>query len=321
MHSFVTRAASIDIGTNTFRMLIADISPAGVLTPLRCERIITRLGEGFHTGGTLCEPACRRSLKALDAFMHIIKAYRISHVHAAATSVVREAINGRDFCISVARQTGIAVKVLSGSEEARLTLAGVVTSVQAGDLCLIVDIGGGSTELILSQNGLPLHTASIRLGVVHLSEELLRSDPPSQPELLSLQSRISSLFDAAIARDFSPAIPPLSHSAARLIGTAGSITTLAAIDQALEQYDPRTITNYRLSRKSINALFDRLAAMKRNERTTVAGLEEGREDLIIPGAAILLHLMIRFGFEVITVSDGGLLEGILIDAHGPQRIP
>ncbi len=318
MYLLVTRAASIDIGTNTLRMLIADISPAGVLTPLHCERIITRLGEGFHTDGTLSEPACRRSLKALDEFMHIIKAYRISRVHAVATSVVREAINGGEFCSSVARQTGIAVKVLSGYEEAHLTLAGVVTSVQAADLCLIVDIGGGSTELILSQNGIPLKTASIRLGVVHLSEQLLRSDPSSQPELLSLQSKISNLIEDAIAQDFSPAITALAASPARFIGTAGSVTTLAAIDQSLEQYDSRKITNYCLSREMITGLFDRLAAMKRSERTTVAGLEEGREDLIIPGAAILLHLMIRFGFEVITVSDGGLLEGILIDAYRPQ---
>jgi exopolyphosphatase/guanosine-5'-triphosphate,3'-diphosphate pyrophosphatase len=263
----------------------------------------------------LSEPACRRSLKALEAFSHLIQAYPGTRVHAVATSVVREAGNGADFCSRVAQQTGCAVKVLSGAEEARLTLAGVLSCVRADGLCLIVDIGGGSTELILARDGLPLHTASIRLGVVHLSESLLHSDPASQAELLSLTANIHDRFDAALAHDFSSALPALIPSSVRLIGTAGTITTLAAIDLKMTQYDPARITNHCLSRSVIAAIFHRLAGMTRTQRTTIAGLEEGREDLIIPGAALLLHLMNRFGFETITVSDGGLLEGILIDAH------
>lgn len=316
----MTRAASIDIGTNTLRMLIADISPVGALTPLRCERIITRLGEGFHTGGLLSEPACRRSLKALEVFSHLIKSYPVTRVHAVATSVVREAGNGADFCCRVAQQTGFAVKVLCGAEEARLTLAGVLSSVRADGLCLIADIGGGSTELILARDGLSLHATSMRLGVVHLSESLLHSDPPSQAELLSLHAAIHDRFDAALAHDFSSALPALSPSSGRLIGTAGTITTLAAIDLKMKQYDPARITNHCLSRSAIEAIFHRLARMKRTQRIAEAGLEKGREDLIIPGAALLLHLMNRFGFGTITVSDGGLLEGILIDANAQQRL-
>ncbi len=310
----MTKAASIDIGTNTLRMLIADISPAGALTPLRCERTITRLGEGFHAGGMLSAPARRRSLEALEAFAHLIKSYPGIQVHAVATSVVREAGNGADFCRRVAQQTGCAVKVLNGEQEARLTLAGVLSSVRADGLCLIVDIGGGSTELILARDGLPLHAASIRLGVVHLSEALLHGDPPSQPELLSLQAAIHDRLDDALAHDVWSALPALSPSPSRLIGTAGTITTLAAIDLQMTQYDPARITNHCLSRPVIEAIFDRLAGMKRKQRTAAAGLETGREDLIIPGAAVLLHIMRRFSFETITVSDGGLLEGILIDA-------
>jgi exopolyphosphatase/guanosine-5'-triphosphate,3'-diphosphate pyrophosphatase len=300
-------------------MLIADISPAGALSPLRCERAITRLGEGFHVGGLLSEPACRRSLKALEAFSRLIQSYPVTQVNAVATSVVREAGNGPDFCSRVAQQTGYAVKVLSGAEEARLTLAGVLSSVRADGLCLILDIGGGSTELILARDGRPLHAASIRLGVVHLSESLLHSDPPSPPELLSLKANIHDRFDAAIAHDFSSALTALSPSSGRLMGTAGTITTLAAIDLKMTQYDPTRITNHCLSRSGIEAIFHRLAGIKRTQRTAIAGLEEGREDLIIPGAALLLHLMNRFGFESITVSDGGLLEGILIDAHAQPR--
>lgn len=316
----MTRAASIDIGTNTLRMLIAGISPAGVLTPLHCERIVTRLGEGFHAGGMLSEPACRRSLAALEAFSRLIQSYPVTRVHAVATSVVREAANGADFCRRVVQQTGCAVKVLSGEEEARLTLAGVLSSVQVRDLCLIVDIGGGSTELILARDGLPLHTASIRLGVVHLSEELLHGDPPSPPELLSLKEKIHDQFDAALAHDFSSALSAHSPSSVRLIGTAGTITTLAAIDLKMTQYDPVRITNHSVSRSTIETIVHRLTGMKRTQRATIAGLEKGREDLIIPGAAILLHLMSRFGFETLTVSDSGLLEGILIDGYAQRRL-
>lgn len=302
-------------------MLIADISPAGIPAPLRCERIITRLGEGFHTAGMLSETACRRCLNALDAFNHIIRSYPVSRIHAVATSAVRDSRNGADFCSRVARQTGFAVKVLSGAEEARLTLAGVIASVTVRDLCLIVDIGGGSTELILSRDGRPLHTSSIRLGVVQLSEELLHTDPPSQPELLSLSAIIHERLDAAMAEDFTSALPALSPASARFIGTAGTITTLAAIDQQMEHYDPARINNHRLSRTAIDAIFHRLAGMNRNGRRSVPGLEIGRDDLIIPGAAILLHLMTRFGFDTLIVSDGGLLEGILIDAYRSQHLP
>jgi exopolyphosphatase/guanosine-5'-triphosphate,3'-diphosphate pyrophosphatase len=317
----VTRAASIDIGTNTIRLLIADIQPDGRMIPLRCEHLITRLGEGFHAGGMLSEPACRRTLNALDAFSHLINAYPASRIHAVATSVVREAGNGADFCSRVAQLTGIIITVLSGAEEARLTLAGVLASVRAADLCLIVDIGGGSTELILAGDGLPLHTTSVRLGVVHLSEALLHRDPPSHAELLSLNAIIHERLDSALAHDFSSSLLSLSPSSVRLIGTAGTITTLAAIDQEMEDYDPARISNHRLSRATIDAIFHRLAAMMRDQRTTVAGLEKGREDLIIPGTAILLSLMHRFGCDTITVSDGGLLEGILIDTYRQPHTP
>jgi exopolyphosphatase/guanosine-5'-triphosphate,3'-diphosphate pyrophosphatase len=136
----------------------------------------------------------------------------------------------------------------------------------------------------------------------------------------SLKAVIRDRFDTALAHDFSSVLPALSPSSVRLIGTAGTITTLAAIDSHMTQYDPARITNHCLSRSAIDAIFHRLAGMKRKQRTNIAGLEKGREDLIIPGAALLLHLMNRFGFDSITVSDGGLLEGILIDAYKRPRI-
>lgn len=314
----VTRAASIDIGTNTIRLLIADVSPDGTLTPLRCERIITRLGEGFPAVTTLSRAARDRTLQALASFTHLIREYRASSVHASATSAVREATNSEDFIFRVERQTGITVRVITGPEEARITLRGVLASVAAPEPCLVVDIGGGSTELIVPRNRLPLHTASIRLGAVYLSEQLHFTDPPSRMELLSLDRRIKAALDQEIARN--PGLQSLfpSSASARLIGTAGTITTLAAIDQRLAYYDPHKINSHLLTRERIRGIFRQLTGMSRDLRKTVPGLEPGREDLIIPGTAILLNIMDRCGFDTLTVSEGGLLEGMLIDAHGPQ---
>ena len=309
------RAAAIDIGTNTFRLLIADVPPAGELIPVHRERIITRLGEGFYSGGRLSAAACRRSLQALDTFSSSIRDHAARPVHAVATSVVREAVNGPEFVSAVERRTGIGVKVLSGDEEGRLSCAGVLSSVAAPDRSCILDIGGGSTELILSRNRLPPLVLSIRLGAVHLCEELLRSDPPSQQEQSDMHARIKKALDAALAADAGSPFPAPSPAASdMLIGTAGTITTLAAIDQALNQYDPRLINNYVLSRDRISSILRRLSAMQRKERMHVPGLEPGREDLIIAGSAIVLQIMDRFGFDLMTVSDGGLLEGIIIDA-------
>ena len=308
------RAAAIDIGTNTFRLLIADVPPAGELIPVYRERIITRLGEGFHSGGRLSAAACRRSLQALDTFSSSIRDHAARPVHAVATSVVREAVNGPEFVSAVERRTGIGVKVLSSDEEGRLSCAGVLSSVAAPDRSCILDIGGGSTELILSRHRLPPLVLSIRLGAVHLCEELLRSDPPSQQEQSAMHARIKKALDAALAPDAGSPFPAASPASDMLIGTAGTITTLAAIDQALNQYDPRSINNHVLSRDRISSIRCRLSAMKREERMRVTGIEHGREDLIIAGSAIVLQIMDRFGFDLMTVSDGGLLEGILIDA-------
>ena len=314
MYPPVTRAAAIDIGTNTFRLLIADVPPAGELIPVHRARIITRLGKGFYSGGRISPAACRRSLQALDTFSSIIRDHAARAVHAVATSVVREAVNGPEFVRAVERRTGIGIKVLSGDEEGRLSCAGVLSSVAAPDCSCIVDIGGGSTELILSRHRLPPLVFSIRLGAVHLCEELLCSDPPSQQEQRDMHDRIKIAIDTALAPDTSIPFPAPSPASDVLIGTAGTITTLAAIDQALNQYDPRRINNYVLSRDKISSILRRLSAMRREERMQVPGLEPGREDLIISGSAIVLQIMDRFGFDLIIVSDGGLLEGILIDA-------
>lgn len=318
----VTLAAAIDLGTNTVRLLIADISPEGSLAPIRRERIITRLGEGFHRSGCISEAASARSLEALHTFQRIISQYGVARLFPVATSVVRDAGNGREFIARAAHATGISIKIASGTEEAYLTHAGVLSLIAAPERCTVVDIGGGSTELVLSDKGVPARTASIPLGVVHLAERLLLSDPPAAPELTLLKSFIRKQLSAHLIPAFSPS-PDLAgpqECSIPLLGTAGTITTLAAIDQHLRHYDPDRINGYRLWRRRIAAIYRHLCGLPACDRTALPGMERGREDLIVPGALLLMEIMRFFRSEIITVSDGGLLEGILVDAHRTHRL-
>ena len=308
----MSRVASLDLGTNTFRLLIADCNDDGKLLPLLRKRIITRLGEGFHLNGRIQSQAVNRARTALKSFSSILDDYRVEQVFAVATSVVREAENGDVIARELSKGSGIPIRILTGMEEANLTLKGVFSVLSdVGRLVLVVDIGGGSTELILSGDTGPVKTESINLGVVHLAEQLITSDPPSKQDIAHLHSQIRknlSLNTDSRYLETSPA----DKNALSLIGTAGTVTTLAAIDQELVDYDPVKINNYLLHRETLKAIYTRLIILPLTERAGIPGLEKGREDLIIPGTAILLEIMDLFKSTVLTVSDAGLLEGVLL---------
>ena len=302
--------ASIDLGTHTCRLLIADSTPAGSLSTVLTKRVITRLGEGFARRGLMQPLAMNRTMAALEDFTQIIDAHQVEKVSSVATSVVREAENGAGFIEQVYKQTGLSVRILTGSEEARLTLKGVLSAVvQPPANTLVFDIGGGSTEFILSEDTPSHKLQSTALGVLFLAETLPLSDPPSARELSRLRTAIRKHLSLI---DFSPAFPA-GTSPPSLIGTAGTVTTLAAIDQKMEHYDPRTINNYRLSREALTATYENLISLTALQRTAIPGLEKGREGVIIQGTAIVLEIMSRLGCNHLTVSDAGLLEGILLD--------
>jgi exopolyphosphatase/guanosine-5'-triphosphate,3'-diphosphate pyrophosphatase len=312
---FMSPVASLDLGTNTFRLLIADVISRNRLSPLFTKRAITRLGEGFAQQGLIQPPAINRSMEVLEDFAKIIDHYQVEKVCAVATSVIREADNGEAFTHQIYERTGIEVRTLSGFEEAQLTLKGVLSAVEPRTTnALVFDIGGGSTEFILTEATRPLKTESIALGVVFLAETLLTSDLPTTQELSLLSTTIRkhlSLIDwPDTLRTSVPSenLPPFS-----LIGTAGTVTTLAAIDQKMEIYDPRTINNYHLSRDTLLNIYHRLTTVTAAQRTAVPGLEKGREVVIIPGTAIVLEIMNLFRCTHLIVSDAGLLEGILLD--------
>ena len=301
--------AGIDIGTNTVRLLIADVKDKHNFKEIRSERRITRLGEGLIENRRLMPSAEERTIFVLKEFGEILKGYPVEALTAVATSAVREAENGKKFVERIKVETDFDVEVISGDEEARRTFLGVVAGLnnKNGSL-LIMDIGGGSTEFIISKKAEVLSSISTGLGVVKLTEKFVKSDPVTDRELEGLRNAIEKEIKGLKDSLNSPAN-------AAFVGTAGTITTLAAIDQNLTLYNPLCINNYILKKKSVDRIFDNLKSMTIEERLNIPALEKGREDLIIAGTAIVLSVMEEFGFREMTVCDYGLREGIVIDLY------
>jgi len=299
--------AGIDIGTLTVRLLIARIESDGTLQQIASERRIVRLGEGLQASRRLQPVAMTRAVDTLRSWMPVIEQAGAQHITAVATSAVRDAINREEFLDEVKRATGLEVEMISGKEEARRSLLGVQAGLPSGiERFLALDIGGGSTEFIKAAPGHRAVMISLDEGVVRLTESCLKGDPVRSDEVASAKARMR-LHLEGIARDLG------SMEGYQLVGTAGTITTLAAMDQRLETYAPLRIHNYRLSLEALHRIMEELVPRTHAERRTLPGLEAGREDLILAGTLILLEVMERFGFQECLVSDYGLREGVLID--------
>lgn len=314
----LVRYASIDIGTNTLRLLIASVDAAGAVRHETYKRRITRLG-GDYTDALGIDPVgAERTFAGLTEFSRIIAKAGVEAVYAFATSVVRRARNRVWFINEVKKRTGIEIAVISGEEEARLALIGVMSVIDARPgRDLVIDIGGGSTEFIFTDRGVLTGAWSMEMGVVHLTEAHLRSDPPKRAEIDGLEAAIAAVISQVKERIKAAGIDASAYSAdagAVFVGTAGTITTLAALELNLEVYDRDRINGSRLSRAAIEKMYAHLSGLTLAERGRILSLEKGREDLIIPGAAITLKTMAAFGFNEILVSDAGLLEGIIIDS-------
>ncbi|MBN2468469.1 MAG: exopolyphosphatase [Deltaproteobacteria bacterium] len=307
------RAAAIDVGTNTVRLLVADCGSNQVFTPVLRREQITRLGGGF-TEGRLSQAAIKRTVESLKNFQGILKKSQAETVFAVGTSVVRNARNRIAFIETVRRETGIEIHPVSGLVEARLAARGALLPVNdPDDSAFIFDIGGGSTEFIFTSNAEVLRMETIDLGVVHLTEHYLLTDPPRKGELTALKETVYPKV-AAVRENFQSAgFYPFSTGAqTRLIGIAGTPTTLAAIDLRLSEYDRGKVTNHCLTSDRIRELFEDLTKKRAEERLLTPGLQKGREDLIIPGIIIVEAVMDLFGFAVLRVVDSGILEGILL---------
>ena len=302
---YTMRIASIDIGTNTFRILVGEVKDKE-LKKLYIDRVITRLGGGFNKRGRITEDAAIRALRVLGRFADVLKKYQVEKIRAVATSVVRESINGYEFLERVLRETGIRAEVISGEEEARLTVKGVLKSVSVNsEYSVILDVGGGSTEYALVERNEILGLTSTNLGVVHLTERFLKSDTPSKSDISVISEEIWNVLSSELLW-----MPKVSNNKLTLIGTAGTPTTLAAIELGLEKYDPDLVNGFILKKNAVLKIFNTLIRIPAEERLRIRGLEKGREDVIIPGALIVLKTMERFSTNEILVSDCGLLEGV-----------
>jgi len=299
------RLGGVDIGTNTLRLLIADVGKEGV-REVKIERRITRLGEGVCETGNLVPGGMDRTLHALKEFCDIAKSFSVHEISCVGTSAFRTAKNRDLFIKKVFQETGLHIEVISGEEEAKRTLNGILYGFKKKERnFLVLDIGGGSTEFIFYRENCLDHVRSIPLGVVSLTEKFLKSDPINPGDILPLQEEIAKKLSIPILSDE-------KYRSFPLIGTAGTVTTLGTMAQGLKQFDRKKVHDYLLGGVSIESVLQSLLSLPLSERLKVPGLEAGREDVIIAGIFILLQVMKIFKTWEVRVSDYGLLEGIVI---------
>jgi len=315
----LSRYASVDVGSNTIRLLLAERRGKRDFRPLRVERSITRLGGNFSTQGKLDENAMERTLETLHSFANLLKREGAENIFAVATGVLREAINGKAFIERVFERTGLSLRLVSGEEEARLMLKGVLWSMKnRAHTQLVADVGGWSTEILWVEGNEPIRIQSLRLGTVGLSEEFLHDDPPGLQELESMERHTVEVLKK-IHEEFQKEGLEAKDLHPDLLGTAGTMTTLAAIDQGLRIYDPQKINGHRIPRQVLEKIYLHLRSLTIQERRNVPGLERGREDLIVGGVVVVLRLMEIFHLQTLVVVDSGLLEGVLLEGIAQIR--
>lgn len=309
------KIAGIDIGTNTLRLLISEISSGKRCRTVDSDRHITRLGEGLSYSGSLKDEAMDRAISVLKDYAGKCEGNHVDKIYAVATSAVRESANGHDFINRIREETGIDAEIISGDEEARLTVLGVSTALGlSGEDALVMDIGGGSTELIIVSKGEIEFKKSTDIGVVRFTEQFIKSDPPDISEMKLLDRAVEERLEREeYFTDLkkSGRVP----AAVKFIGTAGTVTTLAAIDQMMKTYDPEKINGYRMKKENVRGILDSLRGMTNRERMDLPGIEYGREDIILAGVMVVYRVMDWFGFEDMTVSDAGLREGLVAEIY------
>ncbi len=308
------RVAAIDCGTNSLRLLIADVDPGRHrLTDVTRRMEIVRLGQGVDATGMLAPAALERTMRVLGDYAADIAAAGASAVRMVATSATRDASNAADFSRGVHLTLGVAPEVISGDEEARLSFAGATAelagaSEQAGPVppYLVVDIGGGSTEFVLGSDAgphVPLAALSVDIGCVRLTERHLRSDPPTPAEIDRATADIDQALDKVAAT--------IAVADARtLVGLAGSVTTVTGIALGLPIYDAARIHHARISAEGVDKVTKQLLGQTHEQRAAIGSMHPGRVDVIGAGALILDRTMQRFGFAEVVTSEHDILDGI-----------
>jgi exopolyphosphatase/guanosine-5'-triphosphate,3'-diphosphate pyrophosphatase len=301
------RVAVVDIGTNSTRLLVARIDGSD-LTELERRTTVTRLGEGLEATGRLSDVAIGRVSEALASYREAIDELGAERTVAVATSAMRDAENGPDFRDEIQRRFELDARTISGDEEARLTFLGSTAGRDPGAETLVIDIGGGSTEFVTGHpDSDPDFHVSTRMGSVRHTERHLHSDPPTTDELAALAQDARAIVEGDV-----PAEVRARVNAG--IAVAGTATSLAAIDQDLDPYDPERVHGYRFSQATCERLVARLAGLTVAERREVAGLHPDRAPTIVAGAVILLESMRAFGLDKIEISERDILHGAALVA-------
>jgi exopolyphosphatase/guanosine-5'-triphosphate,3'-diphosphate pyrophosphatase len=295
----MTRVAAVDLGTNSTRLLVADVD-GGQLEEIARRLTITRLGEGVDERRRLLPVPIARVRNCLADYRRELEALGAERTLAIATSAVRDADNGEAFLGEIEWGYGFTTRLLAGEEEAAMMVRGVAAGRPPLDDVLVVDIGGGSTELVLAVKGEVGATTSLDIGCVRLTERFLGSDPPSRPELAAAGAYVRSL------------LPQLE--AASAIGVAGTVTTVATLDLGDAEYDPARTHGHRLAVRSVEEQLERLAAMTLEERLAVPGIEPGRAPVLVAGIVVLREVMASYGVAEIEVSERDILHGAALAA-------
>jgi exopolyphosphatase/guanosine-5'-triphosphate,3'-diphosphate pyrophosphatase len=312
----VSAVGAVDIGTNSTNLLVVDQAGSEI------ERVvaITRLGEGVHHTRRLGDEPMARTLAQLAEHRRVLESHGVTRVRAVATSATRDATNGSEFLDRAEEILGVRPELLSGEEEGRLAFIGAtagLAAVEARPPFLVVDIGGGSTELMLGSNEVE-RVVSIDIGAVRVTELELHADPPRPDELTNAIGLVQDLLDDAVRAMFADDVARgyAELEAATLVGIAGTITTVAAVEIGLPRYDAAALHGFRLTRRAAEDVFRTLATETLADRVHNPGLPAARADVIVGGCCVLVAIMRRLQTEALVVSDHNLLHGVCAELRG-----
>lgn len=295
-------AAGIDIGSNSIRLIIAEVENNKIKNIIYQEKATTRLATNINKTGILAEEPFNKSIDVLAGFRKALDKYNVAKIKTVATSAVREARNGEEF-IKAAENAGIEISIISGKEEGMLEYLGVCSGFDAGSHPLILDVGGGSSEIIYMQENNELHTESHKIGVVKMAD-MFDFQNGNNETLEKCKAYIKEFFkDVTIPNNIQ-----------NFIATAGTATTLAAIDMEMTEYDFNKVNGYKISKEKVIKILNKVYSTPYNKRLEIKGMDKGREDLIIPGILIILEILNKTSIDIITVSDFGLREGAVVRA-------
>ena len=295
--------AVIDIGTNTVLLLVARIDNSGAIETLVYEQRIPRLGTGVDAERNLAPESIQRTIDVLKEYKSIMAQHQLDRIVVAGTSAVRDAKNKSELVDRIKRELGLDLEVLSGDDEALWTYRGAISGVGGIERATVIDIGGGSTEITIGSNGRILKSVSLDIGSVRLTERFFKHDPPTHPELEAAITWVED--ELAKPKGF-------EFGGTTLVGSAGTATSLAILDQGLREFSIHAIMNYRLTLENVYELFRRLRSMPSAEILKLSTVMQGRNDIITAGVLILREVMAHYKFSELIVSERGVRYGLAL---------